>query len=92
MKDGFGLKGNAITAKEAVLIDPISIDFDQSGKLYIAEKGKNSIRYIDKNLIYTIRATSFNWNGKNSKKYQNSGQIYEKFLNKSLRKFIEYQR
>ena len=28
----------------------------------------------------------------NSKKYQNSGQIYEKFLNKSLRKFIEYQR
>ena len=28
----------------------------------------------------------------NSKKYQNSGQIYEKFLNKSLKKFIEYQR
>ena len=28
----------------------------------------------------------------NSKKYQNSGQIYEKFLNKSLTKFIEYQR
>ena len=75
MKDGFGLKGNAITAKEAVLVDPISIDFDQSGKMYIAEKGKNSIRYIDKNLIYTIRATSFDWNGKNSKKY------LEKFSN-----------
>ena len=57
MKDGFGLKGNAIPAKEAVLIDPISIDFDQSGKLYIAEKGKNLIRYIDKNLIYTIKTT-----------------------------------
>ena len=28
----------------------------------------------------------------NSKKYTNSGQIYEKFLNQSLKKFIEYQR
>ena len=28
----------------------------------------------------------------NSKKYGNSGQIYEKFLNKSLKKFVEYQR
>ena len=28
----------------------------------------------------------------NSKKYSNSGQIYEKFLNQSLKKFIEYQR
>ncbi len=28
----------------------------------------------------------------NSKKHSSSGQIYEKFLNKSLRKFIEYQR
>ena len=28
----------------------------------------------------------------NSKKYSNSGQIYEKFLNLSLKKFIEYQR
>ena len=28
----------------------------------------------------------------NSKKYGNSGQIYEKFLNQSLKKFIEYQR
>jgi len=28
----------------------------------------------------------------NSRKYSNSGQIYEKFLNQSLKKFIEYQR
>ena len=28
----------------------------------------------------------------NSKKYSNKGQIYEKFLNESLKKFIEYQR
>ena len=28
----------------------------------------------------------------NSKKYLNKGQIYEKFLNESLKKFIEYQR
>jgi len=28
----------------------------------------------------------------NSKKYPNTGQIYEKFLNQSLKKFIEYQR
>ena len=28
----------------------------------------------------------------NFKKYRNSGQIYEKFLNKSLKKFVEYQR
>ena len=28
----------------------------------------------------------------NSKKYSNTGQIYEKFLNQSLKKFIEYRR
>ena len=28
----------------------------------------------------------------NSKKYNSSGQIYEKFLNQSLKKFVEYQR
>ena len=28
----------------------------------------------------------------NSKKYTNSGQVYEKFLNQSLKKFIEYKR
>jgi len=28
----------------------------------------------------------------NSKNYSNKGQIYEKFLNQSLKKFIEYQR
>ncbi len=28
----------------------------------------------------------------NSRKYTNSGQIYEKFLNQSLKKFVEYQR
>jgi len=28
----------------------------------------------------------------NSKKYSNTGQIYEKFLNRSLKKFVEYQR
>ena len=28
----------------------------------------------------------------NSRKYSNSGQIYEKFLNQSLKKFVEYQR
>jgi hypothetical protein len=27
-----------------------------------------------------------------SKKLKNNGQIYEKFLNNSLKKFIEYQR
>jgi len=27
-----------------------------------------------------------------SRNYSKSGQIYEKFLNKSLKKFIEYQR
>ena len=28
----------------------------------------------------------------NSRKYTNSGQVYEKFLNQSLKKFIEYKR
>ncbi len=28
----------------------------------------------------------------NSKKYLYTGQIYEKFLNQSLKKFLEYQR
>ena len=28
----------------------------------------------------------------NSRKHTSSGQIYEKFLNRSLKKFVEYQR
>jgi isopenicillin N synthase-like dioxygenase len=33
-----------------------------------------------------------NQNFLNSKEYSKKGQIYEKFLNQSLKKFIEYQR
>ena len=33
-----------------------------------------------------------NKNFLSSNKYQKNGIIYEKFLNKSLKKFIEYQR
>ena len=47
LKKGLGLQGNNIPAKEAQLFHPISIDFDDAGKLYIAEKGKGLIRYID---------------------------------------------
>ena len=54
-KKGDGLKGNKIPAKEAQLFYPVSIDFDDSGKLYIAEKGKGLIRYVDsENLLIKI--------------------------------------
>ena len=54
-KKGAGLKGNKIPAKEAQLFYPVSIDFDDSGKLYIAEKGKGLIRYMDsENLLIKI--------------------------------------
>ncbi|MBT6778055.1 hypothetical protein HOA87_08750 [bacterium] len=54
-KKGAGLKGNKIPAKEAQLFYPVSIDFDDSGKLYIAEKGRGFIRYMDsKNLLIKI--------------------------------------
>ena len=54
-KKGSGLKGNNIPAKEAQLFHPISIDFDDADKLYIAEKGKGFIRYVDsENLLIKI--------------------------------------
>ena len=54
-KKGAGLKGNKIPAKEAQLFYPLSIDFDDSGKLYIAEKGRGLIRYMDsENLLIKI--------------------------------------
>ncbi|MDG1847733.1 MAG: hypothetical protein P8J35_03790, partial [Candidatus Marinimicrobia bacterium] len=54
-KKGAGLKGNKIPAKEAQLFYPVSIDFDDSGKLYIAEKGRGFIRYMDsENLLIKI--------------------------------------
>ena len=66
MKDGYGLKGNSISAKEAVLMNPISIDFDPAGKLYIAEKGKDNIRYINEGKMFTLAARDYNWDGKGS--------------------------
>ena len=66
MKDGYGLKGNSVPAKEAVLINPISIDFDPAGKLYIAEEGKDHIRYINDGKMFTIAARDYNWDGKGS--------------------------
>ena len=64
-KKGTGLRGNGITAKEAELFDPIAIDFDLSGRLYIAEAGKGLIRYIeDDGLLYTMAGGGFSWDGK----------------------------
>ena len=63
-KKGTGLRGNGITAKEAELFDPIAIDFDLSGRLYIAEAGKGLIRYIEDNgLLYTMAGGGFSWDG-----------------------------
>ncbi|RZP23257.1 hypothetical protein EVA24_05725 [bacterium] len=42
-----GLKGNNIPAKEAKLFKPVSIDFDNKGNLYIAEKEKGYLRIIN---------------------------------------------
>ena len=66
MKEGFGLKGNSIPAKEAVLINPISIDFDPAGRLYIVEKGKDNIRYINDGKMFALAARDYNWDGKGS--------------------------
>ena len=63
-KKGTGLRGNGIVAKEAELFDPIAIDFDLSGRLYIAEVGKGLIRYIeDDGLLYTMAGGGFSWDG-----------------------------
>ena len=63
-KKGTGLRGNGISAKEAELFDPIAIDFDLSGRLYIAEAGKGLIRYIEDNgLLYTMAGGGFSWDG-----------------------------
>ena len=63
-KKGTGLRGNGIIAKEAELFEPISIDFDLSGRLYIAEAGKGLIRYIeDDGLLYTMAGGGFSWDG-----------------------------
>ena len=63
-KKGTGLRGNGIPASEAELYYPVAIDFDASGKMYIAEKGKGLIRYIEEdNLLYTIAGGGFTWDG-----------------------------
>ena len=63
-KKGTGLRGNGIIAKEAELFEPIAIDFDLSGRLYIAETGKGLVRYIeDDGLLYTMAGGGFSWDG-----------------------------
>ena len=63
-KTGTGLRGNGIPANQAELYNPVAIDFDASGKMYIAEKGKGLIRYIeDDNLLYTLAGGGFTWDG-----------------------------
>tara|TARA_Y100000748_G_scaffold268645_1_gene240297 strand:+ start:3576 stop:5645 length:2070 start_codon:yes stop_codon:yes gene_type:complete len=63
-KTGTGLRGNGIPANQAELYNPVAIDFDASGKMYIAEKGKGLIRYIEEdNLLYTIAGGGFTWDG-----------------------------
>ena len=63
-KTGTGLRGNGIPANQAELYNPVAIDFDASGKMYIAEKGKGLIRYIEEDsLLYTIAGGGFTWDG-----------------------------
>ena len=63
-KTGTGLRGNGIPANQAELDNPVAIDFDASGKMYIAEKGKGLIRYIEEDsLLYTIAGGGFTWDG-----------------------------
>ena len=61
---GTGLRGNGIPASQAELYNPVAIDFDASGKMYIAEKGKGLIRYIEEDsLLYSIAGGGFTWDG-----------------------------
>ena len=61
---GTGLRGNGIPARQAELYNPVAIDFDASDKMYIAEKGKGLIRYIEKDsLLYSIAGGGFSWDG-----------------------------
>ena len=63
-KKGTGLRGNGIPANEAELFEPVAIDFDVSGRMYIAEREKGLIRYIDEdNLLYTMAGGGFTWDG-----------------------------
>ena len=63
-KKGTGLRGNGIPANEAELFEPVAIDFDVSGRMYIAEREKGLIRYIDEdNLLYTMAGGGFSWDG-----------------------------
>ena len=64
VKEGTGLKGNGILASQAELYKPISIDFDLSGRMYIAEKENGLIRYIEEDsLLYTVAGGGFDWDG-----------------------------
>lgn len=64
VKEGTGLKGNGILASQAELYKPISIDFDVSGRMYIAEKENGLIRYIEEDsLLYTVAGGGFDWDG-----------------------------
>ena len=63
-KKGTGLRGNGIPAIQAELFEPVAIDFDASNKMYIAEKERGLIRYIEKDsLLYTIAGGGFSWDG-----------------------------
>ena len=63
-KKGTGLRGNGIPANQAELFEPVAIDFDVSGRMYIAEREKGLIRYIEEDsLLYTMAGGGFSWDG-----------------------------
>ena len=63
-KKGTGLRGNGIPASQAELFEPVAIDFDVSGRMYIAEREKGLIRYIEEDsLLYTMAGGGFSWDG-----------------------------
>ncbi len=61
---GTGLRGNGIPAAQAELFGPVAIDFDASGRMYIAERDKGLVRYIEEDsLLYTMAGGGFTWDG-----------------------------
>ena len=61
---GEGLMGDGAPAVESVLFEPVAIDFDALGRMFVAERGKGLVRMIDTGgNIYTLAGGGKPWDG-----------------------------
>ena len=62
---GEGLKGDGVPAIESGLSEPVAIDFDELGRMFVAERGRGLVRMIDKSgNIYTLAGGGIPWDGR----------------------------